>query len=59
MRRYSDLKSHAPMTIRKTFSASYAIQSLDDLIQIIVSFVATKHVKNVLTRIGLLLINKI
>ena len=47
-----------PMTMIKTFSASYAIQSLDDLIQIIVSFVVTKRVKNALIKIGPLLISR-
>ena len=46
------------MTIVKTFSASYAIQSLDDLMQIIVSSVVTKRAKNVLIKIGPLLINR-
>ena len=59
MKRYSDLKSHASMTIKKTFSASCAIQSLDDPIQIIVNFVVTKRAKNALIKIGHSLINRI
>ena len=58
MKKYSISRGHAPMTIVKTFSASYAIQSLDDLTQIIVSFVVIKRVKNALIKIGPLLINK-
>ena len=58
MKKYSGLRGRVPMTIIKTFSASYAIQSLDDLIQIIVSSVVTKRVKNALIKIGPLLINR-